>query len=97
MSDDAFRRFLESEAERNPFRIEGYVNEEEVRRDAERLAKSITPEDYKTIRELWQTRSFALITVVLKRYGLGFKGITYVERLIDELSKILEQKNLPGQ
>lgn len=59
MSDDAFRRFLESEAERNPFRIEGYVNEEEVRRDAERLAKSITPEDYKTIRERWQPRSMS--------------------------------------
>jgi hypothetical protein len=92
MSKDPFKKFLESEAKKNPLRIEGYVNEEELKKDVKRLAKSMSREDYKAVKEHWRTRSFASIAVVLRKYGLEFKGITYMERLVSELTAMMENK-----
>ena len=92
MSKDSFKKFLESEAKKNPLRIEGFVNEEELKRDIKRLAKSISRDDYDLVKELWRTRSFMSLAVMLKKYGLEFKGITYMERLISELTKMKENK-----
>ncbi len=91
MSDEAFKKFLKSEAKKSPFNLEGYVNDAEVRKDAERLMNALSSEDYEAIKEHWRTRSFLSLAFLLKKYGLEFKGITYTERLIEELSK-LKQK-----
>ncbi|MCW4020766.1 MAG: hypothetical protein NWF14_06025 [Candidatus Bathyarchaeota archaeon] len=92
MSDDTFRRFLESEAEKNPLRIEGYVNKAQVLKDAKLLAKRISFGDYETIKKTWRSRSFASTAFVLRKYGFEFKGITYMETLVNELSKLMERK-----
>jgi len=92
VSDEAFKKFLESEAKKSPFRLEGYINEAEVRKGARRLASSITSEDYEIVKEHWRTRSFMSLAFVLRKYGLEFKGITYTERLMEELSKLMEKK-----
>jgi hypothetical protein len=92
MSDEAFKKFLESEAKKTPFRLEGYVNKVEVQKDASRLADTITSEDYEDVKKHWQTRSFMFIAFVLRKYGLEFKGITYMERLMEELSILMEKK-----
>jgi hypothetical protein len=92
MSDEAFKKFLKSEAEKSPFRIEGYVNEAEVQKDAKRLADSITTEDYEAAKEHWRTRSFMSIAFILRKYGLEFKGITFMEKLMEELTKLIEKK-----
>ena len=93
MSDEAFKKFLESEAKKSPLRLEGYVNEAEVQKDARRLANSMTSEDYEAVKEHWRTKNFMSIAFVLRKYGLEFKGITYMERLIEELSKLMEKKS----
>ena len=93
MSDEAFKKFLESEAKKSPFRLEGYVNEAEVQKDAKRLANSMTSEDYEDVKEHWRTKNFMSIAFVLRKYGLEFKGITYMERLIEELSKLMKKKS----
>jgi ribosomal protein S25 len=92
MSDEAFKKFLKSEAEKSPFKLEGYVNESEVQKDTKRLADSITNEDYEAVKEHWRTRSFMSIAFILRKYGLEFKGITYMERLMEELTKLIEKK-----
>ena len=92
MSNEAFKKFLESESKKSPFRLEGYINEAEVQKDARRLASSITSEDYEVMKEHWRTKSFMSLAFVLKKYGLEFKGITYMERLMEELSKLMEKK-----
>jgi len=94
MSDEAFKKFLKSEAKKTPFRLEGYVNEAEVQKDAKRLVDAISSEDYNAVKEHWRTRSFMSIAFVLRNYGLEFKGITYMERLMEELSKLMEKKSL---
>jgi len=92
LSDEAFKKFLKSEAKKTPFRLEGYVNEAEVQKDAERLVDAISSEDYEAVKEHWRTRSFMSIAFVLRKYGLEFKGITYMERLMEELSKLMQKK-----
>jgi|GEM_PF-2410720 hypothetical protein len=92
MSDEAFKKFLKSEATKSPFRLEGYVNEAEVQKDAERLMNVVSPEDYEALREYWQTRSFLSLAFLLKKYGLEFKGITFTERLMEELSRLKQKK-----
>jgi len=91
MSDEAFKKFLKSEAKKSPFRLEGYVNDAEVRKDAERLMNALSSEDYEAIKEHWRTRSFLSLAFLLKKYGLEFKGITYTERLMEELSKLRQK------
>lgn len=94
MSSKSFKKFLESEAKKSPFRIEGYINEAEVLKDAIRLACSLTEEDYEAIKEHWRTKSLLSFASILRKYGIDFKGITYMERLMNELSKIMnEQKS----
>jgi len=88
MSDEAFKRFLEAEARRKPLRIEGFVDRAEVLKDAETLATKISLEDYQSITRFWQSRSFASVASVLRKYGLEFKGITYMEALMNELLRM---------
>ncbi len=92
MSDEAFKKFLKSEAKKAPFRLEGYVNEAEVQKDAERLMNAVSSEDYEAMKEHWRTRSFMSLAFLLKKYGLEFKGITYTEKLMEELSKSTQEK-----
>jgi len=91
MSDEAFKKFLKSEAKKSPFRLEGYINDAEVQKDAERLANAVSSEDYEALREHWRTRSFLSLAFLLKKYGLEFKGITYMEKLMEKIA-ILKQK-----
>ncbi len=62
--------------------------------DAKVLAKKISMEDYMSIKRFWERRDYALIAVILRRYGLDFKGVTYLEMLIDELMREKEQKKV---
>ena len=72
------------------FLMEDIFNE--ALKDAKNLLERIHPEDYETLKQYWQRKSFALIASMLRRYGIEFKGITYLETLIDELIKMKEQK-----
>jgi hypothetical protein len=60
-------------------------------RDARVLAKRISREDYENLKVQWKNRNYALIAYMLRRYGLDFKGLTYLETLVDELIKMKEQ------
>jgi len=71
--------------------MSGYVSEE-IERDAENLARKISPDDYETIKLFWQKKRYAMIASKLRMYGVEFKGITYLEVLINELIKIMEHK-----
>lgn len=82
MANDSFRKFLESEAEKN---------KAEVSRDAKDLAKRVSLDDYEGIRRLWQGKSYTSVAFMLRRYGLEFKGIGYMEILMNELINIMEQ------
>ena len=62
--------------------------------DAKVLAKKISMEDYMSIKRFWERRDYAFIAVILRRYGLDFKGVTYLEMLIDELMREKEQKKV---
>ncbi|MEM3013605.1 MAG: hypothetical protein QXI71_03130 [Candidatus Bathyarchaeia archaeon] len=57
-------------------------------RDAKILARKISPEDYETIKVHWKNKNYTLIAYTLRKYGLDFKGLTYLETLINELIKI---------
>jgi len=65
---------------------------EEASRDAENLLGRISPDDYETLKQYRQKKSFTLIAYMLRRYGIEFKGLTYLERLVDELIKMKEKK-----
>lgn len=65
---------------------------EEASKDAERLAARIKPEDYELLKQHWQKKSFSSIVFMLRRYGIEFKGLTYLEFLVEELIKTKEQK-----
>jgi len=60
---------------------------EEAQKDAEKLAGRIKAEDYEKLKKLWENKSYTQITFLLRNYGLEFKGITYLEVLIEELEK----------
>jgi hypothetical protein len=59
-------------------------------RDARVLAKRISREDYENLKVQWNNRNYTLIAYMLRRYGLDFKGLTYLETLVDELVKMKE-------
>jgi len=65
---------------------------DEALKDAKNLAGRISPDDYETLKRYWEKKSFTLIAFLLRRYGIEFKGITYLETLIDELIKMKERK-----
>lgn len=65
---------------------------DEASRDAKNLLGRINPDDYETLKQYWQKKSFTLIAYMLRRYGIEFKGLTYLERLVDELIKMKERK-----
>ncbi len=65
---------------------------DEASRDAKNLLGRINPDDYETLKQYWQKKSFTLIAYMLRRYGIEFKGLTYLERLVDELIKMKEKK-----
>lgn len=92
MSSESFKKFLELEAKKSPFRLEGYINDAEVKKDAERLAYSLTTEDYEAIQKYWRTKSLLSLASILRKYGIDFKGLTYMERLMDELSKLVNKQ-----
>jgi len=64
-------------------------------KDAKILAKRISREDYENLKVHWKNRNYTLIAYMLRRYGLDFKGLTYLETLVNELIKIKEPKNQP--
>jgi hypothetical protein len=65
---------------------------DEASRDAKNLLGRINPDDYETLKQYWQKKSFTLIAYMLRRYGIEFKGLTYLERLVNELIKMKERK-----
>jgi len=65
---------------------------EEASKDAEKLVKKIIPDDYAALKIHRQKRNFAVIAFMLRKYGIEFKGLTYLELLVDELIKMKEQK-----
>jgi len=65
---------------------------EEAQRDAKRLAGRIRAEDYEKLKRFWENKSYMQITFLLRNYGLEFKGITYLETLMEELEK--QQKGI---
>ncbi len=64
---------------------------DEASRDARNLLGRINPDDYETLKQYWQKKSFTLIAYMLRRYGIEFKGLTYLERLVDGLIKMKEE------
>ena len=92
MSKNGFVRFLECEAKKNPLRMEGRINKDEVLREAKFLASRAKPEDIKQIKEFWEDKNYDLLVFILRRYGLEFKGITYTEELIKEFLRIISGK-----
>jgi len=88
LSKNGFMRFLESEAKKKPLKVEGHVDEKEVLKDAKILADKITEEDVKMIEKFWETRNYNVIALILRSYGLEFKGIIYTEKLIKEFLRI---------
>ncbi|MDH5687733.1 MAG: hypothetical protein OEZ48_07725 [Candidatus Bathyarchaeota archaeon] len=61
---------------------------DEASRDAKNLLGRINPDDYETLKQYWQKKSFTLIAYMLRRYGIEFKGLTYLERLVAELIRM---------
>jgi len=91
LSENGFRRFLESEAGRNPLRTRGGIDRDEVLREATILARRMVERDVVSIMRFWRDKDYHMIAFMLKRYGLEFKGIIYTEELIKELLGILEK------
>jgi hypothetical protein len=60
-------------------------------KDADILAKRISPEDYENLKKYWENKSFTSIAFMLRRYGLEFKGLTYLEVLVNEVLKKKER------
>ena len=60
-------------------------------RDAEILAKRISLEDYESLKKYWENKSLTSIAFMLRRYGLEFKGLTYLEVLVSEVLKKKEK------
>jgi len=92
LPENGFKRFLECEAERNPLRIEGRIDKDEVLREAAILAKRMIEKDVALIMRFWRDKDYQMIAFMLKKYGLEFKGIIYIEELIKELLRILGAK-----
>lgn len=65
---------------------------EEASKDAENLFRRVHPDDYASLKLQWQKKNFYLIAFILKRYGIDFKGLTYMEVLVDKLIKLREEK-----
>ena len=65
---------------------------DEASRDAKNLLGRINPDDYETLKQYWQKKSFTLIAYMLRRYGIEFKGLTYLERLVSELIRMKEER-----
>ena len=86
-----FKRFLESEAKKKPLKVEGRVNKKEVLKKAKLLADRIKDEDLEMIKRFWEERNYDVLTIILRKYGLEFKGIVYIQELIKEFLKIVEK------
>jgi len=97
LSKNGFMRFLESEAKKKPLRVEGRINKDEVLREARLLANRIIEEDARLIRKFWEDRNYGLIAIVLRKYGLEFKGIIYTEELIKEFLRIVKRLEDPWE
>ena len=91
MSKDGFTKFLEYEARKNPLKLRGHIDIDELLKEARFLADKISWEDTKLIRDFWEDKNYHLIVPVLRRYGLEFKGIIYTEELIKEFLKIIDE------
>ena len=64
-------------------------------KDAKILAKRISREDYENLKVHWKNRNYTLIAYMLRKYGLDFKGLTYLETLVNEIIKIKEPQSQP--
>ena len=65
---------------------------EEALSDAKVLAGRISSDDYESLKKYWGNKSYTLIAYMLRRYGMEFKGLTYLEILVNELLNRREQK-----
>lgn len=65
---------------------------DEALKDAKVLAGRISPDDFESLKKYWENKSFMVIAYMLRRYGLEFKGLTYLEILVTELLSIKEQR-----
>ena len=65
---------------------------EEALKDAKVLAGRIGPDDYESLKKYWENKSFTMIAYMLRRYGMEFKGLTYLEILVRELLNIKKQR-----
>jgi len=72
---------------------EDYFTEGE--KDAKILAKKISHEDYENLKVHWKNKNYTLLAYMLRRYGLDFKGLTYLETLVSELVKLKEPESQP--
>ena len=66
---------------------------DEALKDAKVLAGRISPDDYQSLKKYWDSKSFTLIAYMLRRYGLEFKGLTYLETLVSELLNMKEESS----
>jgi hypothetical protein len=74
---------------------ENYFTEGE--RDAKILAKKISHEDYENLKVQWKNRNYSFLAYMLRRYGLDFRGLTYLETLVNEIIKIKEPQSQQTQ
>ena len=68
---------------------------DEALKDAGILAKRIILEDYENLKKYWKNKSYTLIAFMLRRYGLEFKGLTYLETMVKELFEMKRQELAP--
>jgi len=64
-------------------------------KDAKVLAKKISREDYENLKVHWKNKNYTMLAYMLRRYGLDFKGLTYLETLVNELVKLKEPESQP--
>jgi hypothetical protein len=91
MGYNSFSKFLESQAAKNPLKYN--VEKAKASRDAKDLAKRMSLDEYDDLRSFWQRKRYATIAFVLRKHGLEFKGISYIEALMNELVSIMEQRH----
>jgi len=99
MTNERYRKFLEMESKKLKKQKNSredvwktLMEKEEFLKDAQSLAEKISPEDYENIKQYFYKRNFEIITFLLRKYGLEFKGLIHLEILVNELIRIKEAK-----
>ena len=92
LAKDAFSEFLEYEAKRNPLRIKGQIDRDELMREAKLLVDRMSRDDAEAIKKFWEEKSYGQIAFLLRSYGLEFKGLTYTDELIKQILRRMAEK-----